>query len=252
MESRKDSTAFLIGSEVFFHETAGDWDYAAGRYCTGQLLDAARYMEGLSEAGGLPVMLPLTADVDSVAQIADRYDGFLFTGGHDVSPTLYGEDAMSVCGECCPWRDTAERLLFQAAVARDKPILGICRGLQFINVMLGGTLYQDLPVQRPSDVIHRQAPPYDSPSHEVRLLEHSPLRVLLGRDLIAVNSCHHQGIKDLAQALQPMACAQDGLIEAAFHPQMRFLWAVQWHPEFSHLVDENSRRIFRSFVEAAV
>lgn len=210
-----------------------------------------RYMEGIFEAGGLPVMLPLMADEEAITQIVDRYDGFLLTGGHDVSPALYGETSLPVCGECCRRRDTMEDLLFRMAMEWNKPILGICRGLQFINVMLGGTLYQDLSVQRPSDISHRQAPPYDSPSHEVGLLEDSPLRGLLGREAIAVNSCHHQGIKDLAPALRPMAFAPDGLTEAVFHPEMKFLWAVQWHPEFSHLVDENSRRIFRRFVEAA-
>lgn len=209
------------------------------------------YMEGLLEAGGLPVMLPLTADEDAIAQLAERYDGFLFTGGQDVTPALYGEEALPVCGERCPQRDAMERLLFRAAAERDKPILGICRGLQFINVMLGGTLYQDLPAQRPSEVNHRQAPPYDSPSHKVELPDGSPLQMLLGTGSITVNSCHHQGVKDLAPALRPMAFAPDGLAEAVFHPGRRFLWAVQWHPEFSRLVDENSRRIFRRFVEAA-
>lgn len=209
------------------------------------------YMEGVLEAGGLPVMLPLTEDEDAIAQITERYDGFLFTGGQDVSPALYGEEALPVCGERCPQRDAMERLLFRAAAGRDKPILGICRGLQLINVMLGGTLYQDLPAQRPSAVNHRQAPPYDSPSHRVELLDGSPLQTLLGTGSITVNSCHHQGTKDLAPALKTMACAPDGLAEAVFHPDRRFLWAVQWHPEFSRLVDENSQRIFRRFVEAA-
>lgn len=209
------------------------------------------YMEGVSEAGGLPVMLPLTADENVIAQIAERYDGFLFTGGHDVSPALYGEAALPVCGELCPRRDSMEHLLFRAAAERDKPVLGICRGLQFINVALGGTLYQDLPAQRPSDVDHHQAAPYDRSSHPVELPEGSPLRTLLGADSVSVNSCHHQGIKELAPALQAMAWAPDGLVEAVFHPGKRFIWAVQWHPEFSRLVDVNSRRIFQRFVEAA-
>lgn len=207
------------------------------------------YMEGIADAGGLPVMLPLTADRAALEQSADAFDGFLFTGGHDVSPALYGEKALPLCGERCPERDAMEKTLFDFAAERDKPMLGICRGLQFLNVALGGSLYQDLPAQRPSEVVHHQDPPYDRPSHPVEL--GAPLRALLGRESVPVNSCHHQGIKALAPALEPMAWAPDGLVEAAFAPGRRFLWAVQWHPEFSRLRDENSRRIFQAFVDAA-
>lgn len=222
------------------------------------LVDAGRdsywmlpgYMEGVADAGGLPVMLPLTADPRAVEQIADTFDGFLFTGGHDVTPELYGEEAKPYCGECCPARDAMERLLLPLAMERDKPVLGICRGLQLINAVLGGTLYQDLPVERPSDVIHHQDAPYDVPSHRVELPEGTPLRELLGQDSVPVNSCHHQGIKELAPGLSPMAFAPDGLVEAVWAPERRYVWAVQWHPEFSRLKDENSRRVFQSFVDA--
>lgn len=208
------------------------------------------YMEGIADAGGLPVMLPLAAAPTAVEQIADTFDGFLFTGGQDVSPTLYGEETHPYCGELCPERDAMERLLLALAMERNKPILGICRGLQFINAALGGTLHQDLPTQMPSDVIHHQLPPYDSPSHGVEFPVGTPLWKLLEQDAILVNSCHHQGIKNLAPALCSMAYAPDGLVEAAWAPGQRYLWAVQWHPEFSRLKDENSRRIFQSFVDA--
>ena len=132
-----------------------------------------------------------------------------------------------------------------------KPVLGICRGLQLINVALGGSLYQDLPTQHPSSVCHRQPAPYDQPIHLVELIPNTPLQKCLGKDELPVNSCHHQGIKELASGLQPMAYAKDGLVEAVWKPGSRFVWAVQWHPEFSHKVDENSRKIFRAFVKAA-
>lgn len=209
------------------------------------------YMEGVADAGGLPVMLPLTSDPAAIGQLVDTCDGFLLTGGHDVSPALYSEAPTPVCGECCPGRDAMEQILFPLALEHDKPVLGICRGLQFINVMLGGTLYQDLPTQAPSDIIHHQAPPYDSPSHKVRLPAGAPLYELLKKDTISVNSCHHQGIKDLAPSLAPMALAPDGLVEAFWGPDQRYLWAVQWHPEFFDRKDENSRYIFQSFIEAA-
>ena len=209
------------------------------------------YMEGIADAGGLPIMLPLTADPAAIRRIAQLCDGFLFTGGHDVSPELYGQEILPLCGERCPERDAMERLLFPAVMELKKPVLGICRGLQFINVMLGGTLFQDIPAQRPSEVIHHQDPPYDSPSHPVELPSGTPLRELLGRDTISVNSCHHQGIRDLAPALCSMANAPDGLVEAVWAADRRYVWAVQWHPEFSRLKDDHSRHIFQSFVDAA-
>ena len=143
------------------------------------------YLEGVMEAGGLPVMLPLTAEPELLRQIADTVDGVLFTGGHDVSPALYGEEALPVCGACCPARDEMERQLFSLLWAQDKPMLGICRGLQLFNALLGGTLYQDLPAQHPSAVEHHQTPPYDRPVHTVSLTAHSPLYALLGREALS-------------------------------------------------------------------
>ena len=127
------------------------------------------YLEGLMEAGGLPVVLPLTADGAMLTQIADQCSGFLFTGGQDVTPEIYGAAALPCCGERCPARDEMEQALLPLILERDKPLLGICRGIQILNAALGGTLYQDLPEQHPSEVTHRQAPPYDLPAHEVEL-----------------------------------------------------------------------------------
>ena len=133
----------------------------------------------------------------------------------------------------------------------DKPVLGICRGIQFINAALGGTLYQDLPSQRPSAVTHCQKPPYDRPAHGVAICPGSALYDLIGKASIAVNSYHHQAVKEPASGLEVMAVAEDGIIEAVRLEGKRFVWAVQWHPEFSYLTDEDSRRIFRAFVSAA-
>ena len=132
------------------------------------------------------------------------------------------------------------------------PYLGICRGLQFFNVALGGTLYQDIPQQFPTTVNHHQDPPYDQPIHEVALTGGTPLQTILGCGSIGVNSCHHQGIKDLAPGLKAMAHAADGLVEAVYAPDKKCIWAVQWHPEFSHQVDQNSRRLFKAFVDVVV
>ena len=208
------------------------------------------YFHGIQQAGGLPVMLPLEEDDRTIRQIVSTYDGFLFTGGQDVSPGLYHEKSLGKTVEVCPPRDQMELKLLKMAVKEDKPILGICRGIQFINVAFGGTLYQDLPVQFKSAVKHHQNPPYNRPAHIVTLIPDTPLYDFLQEKTIAVNSCHHQAIKDLAKPLSAMAISEDGLIEAVYLKDCKFLWAVQWHPEFSLKTEPTSTRIFEKFVGA--
>lgn len=207
------------------------------------------YMDGIVQAGGIPVMLPLTDGDDTLRQIAGTYDGFLFTGGQDVCPSLYGEEPLE-CVTVCPARDRMETKLLRHVLAADRPVLGICRGIQLINAALGGTLFQDLPSQRVSAVPHRQDPPYDLPRHTDRILPDSPLFALLRRESLPVNSCHHQAIRDLSPELREMAVSEDGLIEAVWRPESRFLWAVQWHPEFSFRTNPAGAEIFRAFVES--
>ncbi len=207
------------------------------------------YMDGIRQAGGLPVMLPLTDRETEIQQLISLCNGFLFTGGQDVSPELYGEQALPVCGECSIQRDHMEMMLFNKALLHKKSVLGICRGIQFINVALGGTLYQDVPTQTKTGLEHHQAPPYDKPVHDVLLSPDTPLYHLLGTDRLSVNSYHHQAVKEPAHDLQIMATATDGLIEAVCMPDMPFVWAVQWHPEFSYPSEESSRKIFHAFVK---
>ena len=210
------------------------------------------YMDGISRAGGIPVIFPFSAEEEEIDRLTGICDGFLFTGGHDVSPELYGEEALKGLVETCPKRDLMESMVLKKAIAADKPILGICRGIQFINAALGGSLYQDLPTQCPSDVTHRQQPPYDSPIHKVSIIKDTPLYDSLKVDQLAVNSHHHQAVKELAPGLIAMAVSLDGIIEALYMPDQRFLWAVQWHPEFSYRTDENSQKIFEAFTAAAI
>lgn len=209
------------------------------------------YFEGILEAGGIPVMLPLTSDRDTIVRMVGWCDGFLFTGGHDVAPSLYGEKPLNASVVPCRQRDEMEVAVLKEAMGQEKTILGICRGIQLINVALGGTLYQDLPLQHPSATEHHQKPPYDVPIHEVSILPDTPLAALLQKDRLAVNSYHHQAVRDLAAGLEAMAVSEDGLVEALYRPQYPFLWAVQWHPEFSFRRDPAGRAIFRRFIEAA-
>ncbi len=142
-----------------------------------------------------------------------------------------------------------EMTVLKIAMSKDMPVLGICRGIQFINTALGGTLYQDIPSQYPSKTEHHQSPPYDVPVHEVKIVHDTPLFELMGKDLIAVNSYHHQAVRDVADSLEIMAVSTDGLVEAVFKRDQRFIWGLQWHPEFSFRVDPNSRKIWTAFIE---
>ena len=210
------------------------------------------YLEGLEETGAIPIILPLAAGGADIAQLVDLCDGFLFTGGQDVSPQMYGEAMKPTCGELCPARDTLERELLYRALERDKPILGICRGIQFLNVALGGTLYQDLPTEHPSEIEHSMKPPYDQAAHTVRILPDTPLAALLQKQELGVNSCHHQAIRSLAPSLVEMARSTDDLIEAVYLPGKTFVWGVQWHPELSFRTDEDSRKMFMALVTAVI
>lgn len=212
------------------------------------------YFEGVLEAGGVPVMLPLTDEVEVLERALSACDGLLIAGGQDVAPEVYGEaapEAVALVGETCPERDRMEAALLPLALERDLPVLGICRGIQVINALLGGTLWQDLPAQRPSGVEHHGAPPYDVPVHTVEVAAGTPLAEAIGSGEHAVNNYHHQAVRELAPGLEVMAVSPDGLVEALWRPASAFLWAVQWHPEFAHRVDEASRQIFSAFVEAA-
>lgn len=208
------------------------------------------YFDGIRAAGGLPIMLPLNAGEEDMDQLDALCDGLLFTGGHDVDPALYGQTPLPLCGTLCPPRDRLESELFRRAFAENKPVLGICRGLQLINVLLGGTLYQDIPTQFSTQVEHHMEPPFDRPCHSVRLGENTPLQLLAGVSTLEVNSYHHQGIDTLSPDLVPMAWSQDNLVEAAYCPARTFLLAVQWHPEFNYAKEPSSLALFQAFVRS--
>ncbi|MGF9696225.1 gamma-glutamyl-gamma-aminobutyrate hydrolase family protein [Paenibacillus sp. MABNR03] len=210
------------------------------------------YMNAIEETGGIPVMLPLTQNLEIIAALANAFDGFLFTGGHDLHPELYHERVEETCGELCIERDRMESLLFQKVIELDKPALGICRGLQLFNVMLGGSLYQDIPAQvHVSDPVnHKQSPPYTNIVHQVHIEQDNLLHDIVQTDMIQVNSYHHQGIKTLSDKLTAAAVAEDGLVESVVMPNQKFVLAVQWHPEYSYKVDDHSHRLFSAFVSA--
>jgi len=208
------------------------------------------YMGVVEACGGLPVMLPLTNDEADLSQAYQWCDGILFTGGHDVSPSVYGEDQKKTCGQTCPARDQMEKFLLDKCLQDHKPLLGICRGIQFINACLGGTLYQDLPSEYKSDVEHHMAPPYDRTAHNVNVLKDTKLAQIIGEGLHGVNSYHHQAVKTLSPRVNIMAYSEDGLVEAIEVRDQDFAVAIQWHPEFSYKTDPDSMKLVQAFINA--
>lgn len=210
------------------------------------------YMKVLERCGALPVMLPLTSNETVLEQAFSMCDGLLLTGGHDVGPYVYGKEASKECGIPCRARDDMEGILFDLALLADKPVFGICRGLQFMNAYLGGELYQDLETEYGCEVEHHMTPPYDRAAHKVDVLEDSMLADIIGSGIHEVNSYHHQAIKRLADSLDIMAVSEDGLIEAVCVKNKRFMVGVQWHPEFLYEVNEESIKLVQAFVDASI
>jgi putative glutamine amidotransferase len=208
------------------------------------------YLDVLYACGAIPLVLPFDSDAVDVEQMLSICDGLILTGGPDVDPRLYGEEPLPECGPLQPNRDELEYRLLDKALESDMPLLGICRGSQILNVFLGGTLYQDLATQLSGSLNHAMTPPYEAPCHRVTLEEGEPLQVFLGIDELPVNSIHHQAIKDVAPTLVPLARAHDGVIEGVWMPGKRFVWGVQWHPEWIWDVDARQQHIVRHFVEA--
>lgn len=209
-----------------------------------------QYAKILEDGGGLPILFPYTEKEATLEKFIAFCDGFVFTGGADVNPNRYGEEKKPTCGEIQYYRDEVEFAAFKKVIQTAKPILAICRGMQLVNVALGGTLFQDLDSERPSDMLHRDKAQKYELSHDVQILENTPLSTLIKAPRMQANSFHHQAVKRLAQGLEIMAVADDGVIEAVYAPDRTFLRAYQWHPERLAEKDKQNALIFEEFVEA--
>jgi putative glutamine amidotransferase len=189
------------------------------------------YLRSVEKAGGLPVIVAPGTPEDATL-ILDRVAGLLLTGGSDVDPALFGEARHPSVRRVIPERDAFEIALCQEAQRRDLPVLAICRGQQVMNVALGGSLFQDVASQVPGAIQHRSETERWETSHDVELLPGARLRAILGRGTLAVNSFHHQAVKDVARGLVVSARSPiDGIIEGLESRERRFFMAVQWHPE---------------------
>jgi putative glutamine amidotransferase len=209
------------------------------------------YVQAVLDAGGLPVLIPFAPE-DVLGAILSRLDGLLLPGGVDVAPAYYGEQPHPKLGAVEPERDDLELTLCRLALAGDKALLAICRGIQVMNIAMGGTLYQDVPSQHPTDITHASnlSLPRHYIAHDVLIETGSILATLVGRAPLPVNSWHHQALKDIAPGLVVTGRAPDGIVEAAEVPGRRFAVGVQFHPEDLYPTDERLQRLFRGFVRA--
>lgn len=208
------------------------------------------YVHALELAGLVPLVVPPLADPSQAARVVAAVDGLVLSGGEDVDPARYGAARRPECGEPHTGRDATELALVEAARRERLPTLAICRGVQILNVALGGTLVQDLPAERPSELRHQAGGERAGRSHDVAVDDGSLLAAALGATRLAVNSFHHQALDRVAPPLRATARAADGVIEGVESDDPAAWWAlgVQWHPE--ELVDDGrtwDRGLFRAF-----
>lgn len=193
---------------------------------------AEGYYQSVIQAGGIPVIIPPFQETDRLGQMLDTLDGIIFSGGGDINPLLFGEEPIKELHSITPERDRQELLLARLAYDRQIPMLGICKGIQTINLALGGTVYQDIHTQMDGTRIkHSQDQDRRYPSHSVSLAQGSVLHRIFGTSTIAVNSFHHQACKEAAPCLRVTATSADGVIEAVESNEYKSILGVQWHPE---------------------
>lgn len=205
------------------------------------------YIDAIAKAGGLPVTLPPVCGLPEIRRYVELCDGILVTGGMDVSPLLYQELPHPQCGSFDLEMDRTHIALILETIKADKPLLGICRGMQLINVALGGTLYQDIPSQCPDSGGHSFGHVRSDAVHTVTLDAESPLHRIYGSTELEVNSIHHQSVKKPGTGVKPCAMAPDGVIEGLWVPGKK-ITAVQWHPEMLLLKSEESLCLFTNFI----
>jgi putative glutamine amidotransferase len=205
------------------------------------------YAGAVAKAGGLPVALP--HEPEAVDHYLDIVAGLIITGGaFDVDPALFGAGERHATVTTKDKRTRFELAIVKGALARDKPILGICGGEQLLNVALGGTLIQHIPDEIPRALAHEQPNPRDEPGHDVEIVPGTMLARITGAKHLAVNSAHHQAVKAIGAGVVVNARASDGVIEGIEDPKRRFCLGVEWHPEF--FITKGDEAIFTAFVDA--
>lgn len=194
-------------------------------------IQRSAYAQAIWNAGGEVIFLPCNPDKSNVNQVVEILDGFLAPGGKDIDPNLYGEKKISECGKFRLLEDEYDMALIKEVVNHGKPVLGVCRGMQIINVLYGGSLYQDIFTQYSQEIIHTKVQEGEETYHTVMIEEDSYLAKVLGETKdVLVNTSHHQSVKDVAEGFRVIARAPDGTVEAMENEDASIL-CVQWHPE---------------------
>jgi putative glutamine amidotransferase len=216
----------------------------------------AQYIASVEGPGGATLLLTPAHDLASVEQIVGVAHGLMLTGGEDVDPARYGQSPHPTVTSVNPARDAVELAALAAAVRRGIPVLGICRGMQVLNVGLGGTLIQDIPSQRKGGLLHEQSAPVDKEWHHATVEEGSGLAAIFGTRALFINSFHHQAVDILGDGLRASAWAEDGVVEGVEGTGDTWICGVQWHPERGEAEApqdqrDPNRRLFWAFVQAA-
>jgi len=224
-----------------------------------QELNGSNYMISIDDehailrAGGMPVMLPTLENESDIEEVAQSIDGLYLTGGYDIDPTLFGEEPHPKLGVIIPSRDHFELKIIRKLLELDKPILGVCRGAQVLNIAVGGDMYQDIGAQVDHELLqHKQLAPKTHGSHFIDVPKGTLLNRITGLERFKVNSRHHQANRNVPSPLRVSGIASDGIIEAIESEAHSFVIAVQWHPESMAVGgDEPSLKMFEAFVEAS-
>ena len=214
--------------------------------------DTQAYIDAITLAGGEAVLLPKVENIEQAKEALATVGAVVMTGGEDIDPTYYGHEPYELLEEINEARDVSDYWMIQAALEEDVPMLATCRGLQMLNAICGGTLYQDLPTQYESDIVHRDPELIDFTYHEIEVYEDSKLADLMGTGTFEVNSWHHQGIQELGKGLVVTAMSPDGIIEGVEYEDASYVVGVQFHPEW-HVVDgeESFLPFFKQLVALA-
>ncbi|WP_445488657.1 gamma-glutamyl-gamma-aminobutyrate hydrolase family protein [Niallia sp. 03133] len=209
------------------------------------------YHKTIAKNGGLPIILPFVQE-ELAEEMVEQCDAILLSGGEDVDPSMYNQDPHQKLGATIPLRDKVELNIVKAAMKRNLPIFAICRGIQLVNVALGGTLIQDIPSVVKDSIKHSQTVDRSWDTHWVTVEQNSRLANIVGEAAVRVNSLHHQAIDRVADDLAVVAQSADGIIEAVEHKNYQnFFLGIQWHPESMAATDEKMNRLFAEFVKSA-
>ena len=210
------------------------------------------YLFAIQQAGGIPLPLPPQLSPHALGTVAAMLDGLLLTGGGDMDPAAFGEPPHPTLYDVAPSRDALETAAIGIALDRGLPVLAVCRGIQVLNVALGGSLHQDVGSDPGTPLTHSQKEPRDQPTHAVKLASDSRLAAVMGTDALEVNSMHHQAVKALGKGLRAVAWSPDQVVEGVeLDDPARLVLGVQWHPEELVRQSDAARRLFAALVDAS-